>query len=110
MQMIKAELVLWVAGFVLLSLIVNAPMLPWLLKVLRLNIGKLPALAAAPLQCCLWYSCLPVCCNHSFYCSAVTVLDIPTFDQEHLAEFVTLPPGLIVLSAKADLCKRLCYQ
>ena len=37
--MIKAELVLWVAGFVLLSLIVNAPMLPWLLHILHLNIG-----------------------------------------------------------------------
>lgn len=60
MQMIKAELVLWVAGFVLLSLIVNAPMLPWLLRMLHLNIGKYLALAAAPMQCCLWYTCLPV--------------------------------------------------
>ena len=60
MQMIKAELVLWVAGFVLLSLIVNAPMLPWLLNILRLNIGKLLALAATPLPCCLWYTGLPV--------------------------------------------------
>ena len=58
MQMIKAELVLWVAGFVLLSLIVNAPMLPWLLRILRLNIGKHLALAAAPLQYWLWYNCL----------------------------------------------------
>lgn len=48
MQMIKAELVLWVAGFVLLSLIVNAPMLPWLLRILRLNVGKLLGLGAAP--------------------------------------------------------------
>ena len=60
MQMIKAELVLWVAGFVLLSLIVNAPMLPWLLRILRLNVGKLLALAAAPLQCFLCYTCPPV--------------------------------------------------
>ncbi len=38
-QMIKAELVLWVAGFVLLSLIINAPMLPWIMRITRLNTG-----------------------------------------------------------------------
>ncbi|DBA74298.1 TPA: Son of sevenless 1, variant 2 [Trebouxia sp. C0004] len=36
-RMIKAELVLWVAGFVLLSLIINAPMLPWIMRITRLN-------------------------------------------------------------------------
>lgn len=39
-QMIKAELVLWVAGFVLLSLIINAPLLPWVLRLTKLNVGK----------------------------------------------------------------------
>ncbi|KAL0021928.1 hypothetical protein WJX79_007439 [Trebouxia sp. C0005] len=36
-RMIKAELVLWVAGFVLLSLIINAPMLPWIMRITSLN-------------------------------------------------------------------------
>ena len=38
--MIKAELVLWVAGFVLLSLILNAPLLPWVMRLTKLNVGE----------------------------------------------------------------------
>ena len=47
MQMIKAELVLWVAGFVLLSLIVNAPLLPWIMHITKLNIGTLNTTSCA---------------------------------------------------------------
>ena len=39
-QEIKAEIVLWTAGFVLLTLIINASMLPWLLRITRLNKGE----------------------------------------------------------------------
>ena len=80
MQMIKAELVLWVAGFVLLSLIVNAPMLPWLLRILRLNIGTLLVLAAAPLQCFYGTSVRLCGCYHSL-CWSKVVSCIPAVDQ-----------------------------
>lgn len=32
-QTVKSEIVFWTAGFVLLTLLVNAPLLPWVLKV-----------------------------------------------------------------------------
>ena len=46
LQVVKAEMVLWTAGFVLLTLIINAPLLPWVLRVTGLNKGLLglPAL------------------------------------------------------------------
>ena len=34
-------MVLWTAGFVLLTLIINAPLLPWVLRVTGLNKGML---------------------------------------------------------------------
>ena len=34
-------MVLWTAGFVLLTLIINAPLLPWVLRVTGLNKGLL---------------------------------------------------------------------
>lgn len=34
-------MVLWTAGFVLLTLIINAPLLPWVLRVTGLNKGVL---------------------------------------------------------------------
>ena len=39
MQVVKAEMVLWTAGFVLLTLIINAPLLPFILKLTGLNTG-----------------------------------------------------------------------
>ena len=39
-QVVKAEMVLWTAGFVLLTLIINAPLLPWVLRVTGLNKGQ----------------------------------------------------------------------
>lgn len=38
-QIIKAEMVLWTAGFVLLTLVINAPMLPYVLRWTGLNKG-----------------------------------------------------------------------
>ena len=38
-QVVKAEMVLWTAGFVLLTLVINAPLLPWVLRVTGLNKG-----------------------------------------------------------------------
>ena len=40
LQRIKAEIVMWTAGFVLLTLIVNAPLLPWVLRVTGLSKGE----------------------------------------------------------------------
>ena len=57
-QEIKAEIILWTAGFVLLTLIINASLLPWLLRVTKLNAGALPGLPAALLLHC---SCSPLC-------------------------------------------------
>ena len=51
--MIKAELVLWVAGFVLLSLIINAPKLPWIMRITRLNTGQ----PTMPADICRGCSC-----------------------------------------------------
>ena len=39
LQLVKAEIVLWTAGFVLLTLVINASLLPWGLRVLKLNLG-----------------------------------------------------------------------
>ena len=39
LQEIKAEIILWTAGFVLMTLVINASMLPWLLRVTKLNAG-----------------------------------------------------------------------
>jgi NhaP-type Na+/H+ or K+/H+ antiporter len=36
-QIVKAQIVFWTAGFVLLTLLLNAPMLPWVLNATRLN-------------------------------------------------------------------------
>lgn len=41
-QIIKAEIVLWTAGFVLLTLVINAPMLPYVLRWTGLSKGKHP--------------------------------------------------------------------
>jgi hypothetical protein len=41
-QIIKAEIVLWTAGFVLLTLVINAPMLPYVLRWTGLSKGALP--------------------------------------------------------------------
>ena len=41
MQVVKAEMVLWTAGFVLLTLIINAPLLPFILKLTGLNTGTI---------------------------------------------------------------------
>ena len=38
-QEVKAEIILWTAGFVLLTLTINASILPWLLRVTKLNAG-----------------------------------------------------------------------
>lgn len=35
--MVKSELVFWTAGFVLLTLLINAPLLPWVLRVTGLS-------------------------------------------------------------------------
>ena len=40
LQRIKAEIVMWTAGFVLLTLIVNAPLLPWVLRITGLSKGE----------------------------------------------------------------------
>jgi hypothetical protein len=40
MQRIKAEIVLWTAGFVLLTLVINAPLLPLFLRVSGLSKGQ----------------------------------------------------------------------
>ena len=40
-QKIKAEIVLWTAGFVLLTLVVNAPLLPLFLRVSGLANGEI---------------------------------------------------------------------
>ncbi len=40
-QIIKAEIVLWTAGFVLLTLVINAPMLPYVLRWTGLSKGVL---------------------------------------------------------------------
>lgn len=42
MQLIKAELVLWTAGFVLMTLIINVPLLPLILRKTGLTKGALP--------------------------------------------------------------------
>ncbi len=47
-QRITAEIVLWTAGFVLLTLIVNAPLLPLVLRVSGLSKGA-PAQQRLPL-------------------------------------------------------------
>ena len=47
LQVVKAEMVLWTAGFVLLTLVINAPLLPWVLRVTGLNKGT-DALLHAP--------------------------------------------------------------
>lgn len=39
MQVVKAEMVLWTAGFVLLTLVINAPLLPMVLRLTGLNKG-----------------------------------------------------------------------
>ncbi|KAI8472713.1 MAG: Sodium/hydrogen exchanger family-domain-containing protein [Monoraphidium minutum] len=39
-QVVKSELVFWTAGFVLLTLVINAPLLPWVLRVTGL--GAIP--------------------------------------------------------------------
>lgn len=41
MQKIKAEIVLWTAGFVLLTLVINAPLLPLFLRVSGLANGEI---------------------------------------------------------------------
>ena len=38
-QIIKAEMVLWTAGFVLLTLVINAPLLPYVLRWTGLSKG-----------------------------------------------------------------------
>ena len=50
LQRIKAEIVMWTAGFVLLTLIVNAPLLPWVLRVTGLSKGVIlcPCSSSAP--------------------------------------------------------------
>ncbi len=40
-QKIKAEIVLWTAGFVLLTLVINAPLLPLFLRVSGLANGEI---------------------------------------------------------------------
>ena len=42
MQVVKAEMVLWTAGFVLLTLVINAPLLPMVLRLTGLNKGVVP--------------------------------------------------------------------
>ena len=50
-QIIKAEMVLWTAGFVLLTLVINAPMLPYVLRWTGLNKGaSVPHLIVLCLQ------------------------------------------------------------
>lgn len=44
MQVVKAEMVLWTAGFVLLTLVINAPLLPMVLRLTGLNKGKVSML------------------------------------------------------------------
>lgn len=46
LQEIKAEIVLWTAGFVLMTLIINASILPWLLRVTGLTKGASMLLSA----------------------------------------------------------------
>ena len=53
-QIIKAEMVLWTAGFVLLTLVINAPMLPYVLRWTGLNKGaplSLMSIAPVAVQC-----------------------------------------------------------
>ncbi len=54
LQLVKAEIVLWTAGFVLLTLVINASLLPWGLRVLKLNWGgrwlSLSLVLSAPIQ------------------------------------------------------------
>lgn len=52
MQRIKAEIVLWTAGFVLMTLVINAPLLPFFLRVSGLAKGE-------PLCCAEVNSFLP---------------------------------------------------
>lgn len=42
-QIIKAEMVLWTAGFVLLTLVINAPLLPYVLRWTGLSKGACSA-------------------------------------------------------------------
>ena len=52
MQVIKTEIVLWTAGFVLMTLLINVPLLPLLLRKTGLSAGRdqsLPFLL--PWQC-----------------------------------------------------------
>ncbi len=44
MQVVKAEMVLWTAGFVLLTLVINAPLLPMVLRLTGLNKGNVSML------------------------------------------------------------------
>ena len=37
-QVVKSQVVFWTAGFVLLTLLINAPLLPWVLRVTRLSV------------------------------------------------------------------------
>lgn len=51
LQLVKAQIVLWTAGFVLLTLTVNASLLNWWLRILKLSVGKDFDLAAAGAAC-----------------------------------------------------------
>lgn len=65
LQKIKAEIVLWTAGFVLLTLIINAPLLPFFLRVSGLAKGASPF----EVTYCFWLQLsLCWCAAHSYQC------------------------------------------
>ena len=72
----KAEMVLWTAGFVLLTLVINAPLLPWVLRVTGLNKGShtFAFLVSHPLHCtalpCTALHCSALPCT-ALHCSAL---------------------------------------
>lgn len=57
-QVVKAMMVFWTAGFVLMTLGINAPMLPFVLRVLGLS-----KVGSAAMVCCLApaYACAQSC-------------------------------------------------
>lgn len=47
LQVIKSEIVLWTAGFVLMTLLINVPLLPVILRKTGLSAGKILFLQAS---------------------------------------------------------------
>ena len=101
MQVVKAEMVLWTAGFVLLTLVINAPLLPYILRLTGLNKGA-----------------------HAYVCSALELLASARLASEYVQ--VDLSAGhatskqttnkqaahlaLVLLNLLCGACVTFCWQ